>query len=166
MATDDELSPEDIKEIVREYCLNYFEGMHARDGAIISIETLYNVIGGASRTEIREAIELFSQNDVLHVAREAGIRVLIYRPFSPYMTRFRVCHLEANPDGTVSTTNVKLLLQEYVVLDEEQRQHVLKELVNDRERAIRMGTMRRAAVDQLLHDSLITFKVAPEPESS
>lgn len=161
MTTDMELLA--ATESLRHILLDYFEGMQARDGALISVDQMYDMIDELTRTEIREAVhELRPEQDLLEAGREAEIKVVFYRPLAPYRAALRMCHLEASPEGTVPTLRVKLLLQAYVFLNQEQRDECLRELVSSRLKAIRAGTMRRAAVDQLLHDSLITFRVAPE----
>lgn len=148
---------------LRHNLLDYFEGMHAHDGASISVEQICDMIDELNRTEIREAVdELKAEQDLLEQGREAGVKVVFYRPLTPYRAALKMCHQEASPDGTVPPLRVKLLLQAYVFLDQEQRDMVLNELHVDHMHAIKMGTMRRAAVDQLIEQSLITFRVAPE----
>lgn len=151
-------------ERVYHYVLDSFETSSNNDGESRPIEAFYGTLPGMSRTEVREwAYWLADQKDALLViGREAGLRVIIYRPFRRYLKRLNDCHENASSDGTVPPKLVKLLLQEFVVLNQPQRDALLKDLVSDHARAVKAGTMRRAQVDTLLHDSLITFRVAPE----
>lgn len=154
-------------ERVMNYVLDQFETGDNGDGSFLPIDFLMPHLGemlGMSRTEVRDWVDWLSgiEGTLLVVDRELGMKVVRYRPFKRYKMRLRKCHEEADENGNVSPTLIKLLLQEYVVLDQPQRDVVLQELLDDEKRSVRMTTLRRAHIDRVLHDSLVTFRVAPE----
>jgi hypothetical protein len=164
VAEDDEVTIEDLAELLRNWCLNYFETAQKPDGAHLDVDSLYGVVDGSSRTDVREAIHTWAPDTVLEVGREGGTKVVFYRPLAPLKKRLRECHEQADENGNVSPTLIKLFMQEYVVLHSDHREEVRKLLQDDMTRSIRHNTIRRAKVCSLLSNAIIAFKVAPDEE--
>lgn len=159
------LSDEEVAENLRHLVLDHFEAIHAKQGDHIEIDWLFAQVDETiTRTEVREWVDSLSDTSDLWGGRlPGGQKVVLYMPLHPTKKAIDRCHAEADENGNVSPTLIKLALQQYVVLDQHHRDEVLQWLLKDHRRAIEKTTLRRAQVDQILHDALVTFKVAPEP---